>query len=442
MLSPTSITPPGMVQRPADGSCPRCTSSARRSLTTSTPTDGIGNSGYSRGTLAIITRHVIDTLRCTQVTCNDHVEGVLVEIAMRMGSTLRLALSVALAVLALSAILFWLDSPRAQAAPTTATWFYPSAFCSSTLQACINAAGISDTIIINPGTYITSVTVNKFLWLRGDASIPTTLKALPGQRVMTATQDVYLTDLTLSDGNLSGSGCPASCGGALWLTGSGDAALASVTLQNNTAWKGGGLYADSIGTIALTRVDVVSNTSASDGGGINTTATPHLQVNSGRIENNHSTSGFGYGGGILADGRVTLSDVDVISNSVTGPGGGVYASIGITTTNGRFERNTAGDQGGGIRSNGNARLDGTNFYSNTAKQGGAVHASGAVTMSYSIVSGNRSTASDGGALWIRGLLYAALSQYSDNAAAGSGGAIFVRGAAALVGTSVLSNSAS
>src|SRR5207248_1455795 len=119
--------------------------------------------------------------------------------------------------------------------------------------------------------------------------------------------------LTLSDGNLSGSACPASCGGALWLTGSGDAALAYVTLQNNTAWKGGGLYADSNGIIGLTLVDVLSNTSASDGGGINTTAAPFLQVYGGRIENNHSTSGFGFGGGILADGRVTLNEVDVIS---------------------------------------------------------------------------------------------------------------------------------
>ena len=356
-------------------------------------------------------------------------------------SIFRLTISLALALSAAGAVYAALSPRSAAAAPASAIWFYPSSFCSSTLQACINAAGISDTIIIYPGTYITSVTVNKFLWIRGDASTPTIIKALPGQRVMTATQDVYLTYLTLSDGHLSGSSCPASCGGALWLSGSGDAALAYVTLQNNTAWKGGGLYADSIGTIGLTLVDVVSNTIASDGGGINTTATPILQVYGGRITNNQSTSVFGFGGGILADGPVMLSEVDVISNSVSGPGGGVYASSGITTTNGRFERNTAGDQGGGIRSNGSARLDGTNFYSNTAKQGGAVHASGAVTMSYSTVSGNRSTLSDGGALWVGGLLYAAISQYSGNTAAGGGGALFVRGPAALVGTSVLSNSA-
>src|SRR5438034_1686615 len=168
MLSPTSITPPGMVQRPADGSCPRCTSSARRSLTTSTPTDGMGNSGYSRGTLAIITRRVIDTLRCSQVTCNDHVEGAIAEKAMRMGSTLRLALSVALAVLALSAILFWLDSPRARAQPLAGiTRGYPSVQCATTLQACIDLSANGDSIAIAAGTYITSVTLDKAVSLSG-----------------------------------------------------------------------------------------------------------------------------------------------------------------------------------------------------------------------------------------------------------------------------------
>jgi predicted outer membrane repeat protein len=99
------------------------------------------------------------------------------------------------------------------------------------------------------------------------------------------------------------------------------------------------------------------------------------------------------GGGIYANGALTLTDVAVLNNrsesrlvggNVDG-GGGVRVLGALSVTGGRFENNavpTPLGEGGAIRSNAAAAphpsvtISGTVFISNTAKYGGAVSAGG------------------------------------------------------------------
>ena len=101
---------------------------------------------------------------------------------------LRLSISTLVALCALVAALFALEQPSAHADPLT-TRTYPDtvAPCNTTLQACINGSSNGDSINIQAGTYITSITLNKPVTLAGAGSATTILKALPNQRVITVT---------------------------------------------------------------------------------------------------------------------------------------------------------------------------------------------------------------------------------------------------------------
>src|SRR5580765_482962 len=72
----------------------------------------------------------------------------------------------------------------AAALPAPAAVTFPGA-CGATLQACINSTAAGGTINITPGTYITSVTLNKAVTLPGVNSATTILRALPSQRALT-----------------------------------------------------------------------------------------------------------------------------------------------------------------------------------------------------------------------------------------------------------------
>ncbi|MCA1554930.1 MAG: hypothetical protein LC737_11175, partial [Chloroflexi bacterium] len=128
---------------------------------------------------------------------------------MHVRSLLRVTMSVALAVIALSAILLWLENPRAQAQPLFTARTYPG--CGTTLQDCINSSSDGDLINIQAGTYITSVTLSKAVSLVGAGASSTTLSALANQRVITVTgagitNSTVISGLTIANGNASANG--------------------------------------------------------------------------------------------------------------------------------------------------------------------------------------------------------------------------------------------
>src|SRR5262249_5793238 len=159
---------------------------------------------------------------------------------------------------------------------------YPSllAPCNTTLQACINGTAAGITIHIAPGSYITSVTLNKAVSLIGVGSTSTIIRALSNQRIITVTgatitQSTVISGLTFAGGNALGTTCPTGCGGAMLITGSAQPLLQNLVISNsNSRLEGGGLNAQVGSPLTLNNVTVISNASGvvsgtlASGGGI------------------------------------------------------------------------------------------------------------------------------------------------------------------------------
>ncbi|MBK8834781.1 MAG: hypothetical protein IPO29_07940 [Anaerolineae bacterium] len=123
--------------------------------------------------------------------------------------------------------------------------------------------------------------------------------------------------------------------------------------------------------------------SASPGGGIwNSSSSAGVSIYSSTLRNNNG--GFtssGWGGGVAANGPVTIA-------------------------NSTFAYNIAGASGGGAVYAGRATLINSTFYSNTsAGDGGAVNALNTINALNSTFSDNRTAAGTGGGLWVSGTVY-------------------------------------
>jgi len=244
------------------------------------------------------------------------------------------------------------------------------------------------------GTYQT-VYISKTLTLAGGYTLtnwttpdpvanPTTLDAYNFGRVVYATVDVTLSNLTLQYGKVSGDGGGLYTSGVLTLTavnvlsntassgGGGvyanNAVLSGGLFQNNACTNspcyGGGLYAGS--TLALTGTQFLSNTATQDGGGA--IALGAATLSDGLFQNN----GASWGGGLYANGAVTLTGTQFISNTATLSGGGTWAWHAATLSGGLFQNNRA-SWGGGLSANSTLALTGTQFLSNTATHGGGLY---------------------------------------------------------------------
>jgi predicted outer membrane repeat protein len=134
-----------------------------------------------------------------------------------------------------------------------------------------------------------------------------------------------------------------------------------------------------------------------------------------------------YGGGLFAVSTLALTDTQFLSNTAynttSGTGGGAYANGAVTMNGGLFQSNAAGKDGGGLYANGTLALTGTQFLSNTAVTGGSgggIHARSAVTLTNGLFQNNR-TAALGGGLYANTTLLLTDAQFLGNkATAGTG----------------------
>lgn len=134
-----------------------------------------------------------------------------------------------------------------------------------------------------------------------------------------------------------------------------------------------------------------------------------------------------YGGGLFAVSTLALTGSQFLNNTApnttSGTGGGAYANGAVTLNGGLFQSNTAGKDGGGLYANGTLALTGTHFLSNTAVTGGSgggIHARSAVTLTNGLFQNNR-TAALGGGLYANTTLLLTGAQFLGNkATSGSG----------------------
>src|SRR3990172_2834927 len=132
---------------------------------------------------------------------------------------LRAAISIGFSLIVSIGILLALHSPPIVLARPAGSIVN----CAGSIQTCINSASVGDTIVITPGTYIESLTLNKAVSLTGASALSVTIKAISNQRVLTVTgssisNSVIISGLTFAGGNITAANCFFNvryCGGGI-----------------------------------------------------------------------------------------------------------------------------------------------------------------------------------------------------------------------------------
>ncbi len=173
---------------------------------------------------------------------------------------------------------------------------------------------------------------------------------------------------------------------------SGSATLTRCSLLGNVADRGGGFYVDTGGIVnvgvAVTFSDgsIMSNRAAK-GGGFFVERGPVVLTGS-TIAGNRATEG----GGVFVDlDTATLTGCTISGNTASGTGGGILNNGIVVLATTTLAGNGAGIGGGLYNGFGTANLTATTISGNAAtKQGGGLYNDlGAVTMTNSVVAGNR-----------------------------------------------------
>jgi predicted outer membrane repeat protein len=104
------------------------------------------------------------------------------------------------------------------------------------------------------------------------------------------------------------------------------------------------------GTLRMTDCSVIGNTATGPGGGIFNEGGAPLEMTRCTVSGNSTTAGGPEGGGgIWANGDVTLTDCQFEDNHANNRGGGIYLRAGTLTLNGTTEvKDNTATQGGGI----------------------------------------------------------------------------------------------
>ena len=228
--------------------------------------------------------------------------------------------------------------------------------------------------------------------------------------------------VAILDSSITGNNA-ATDGGGIRTQGSAAIMVTTSTLSKNAAGARGGGMVTAPGNAVMIVDSMIADNSAGTmglvgfgrGGGIH--AQGNVTVKSSTVSGNSS----GFGGGIEAFGLVTFSDGTVAENSSRYSGGGIYAAA-VSVANSTVSDNSAGTVGGGISAD-NVTVTGSMFSKNDADFGGAIGSNspnGDVEVSSSTLTQN-TAATAGGGIFAQGLAVVNFSTISGNSAHGGGG---------------------
>jgi predicted outer membrane repeat protein len=203
-----------------------------------------------------------------------------------------------------------------------------------------------------------------------------------------------------------------------------------------TALNGGGISAVAAMTLTdmIVSGNIVTGASGPPRGGGAYIGGP-ARVTNATFRNNASRY---YGGGLFANSTLTLSATQFLGNTAGSDAGGAYAEGATTISGGLFQSNASRYYGGGLFANSTLTLTGTQFVSNIAGTGGGgAHVEGATTLNGGLFLGNAS--GFGGGLGAFDTLALSGTQFLSNTAGTFGGGAVAFGVATLNGGLLQSN---
>ena len=231
-------------------------------------------------------------------------------------------------------------------------------------------------------------------------------------------------------------------GGGIY-NGGGALTINNSNIINNTTgsgFLGGGISflagPNNLGSVTVNNSNITGNMSTTSGGGISALGGGILAVNNSTISDNTCSTGNGTGGGIQANGMLTISGSTITGNSCNGGGGGVRSGGRMTISNSTISNNTTRNAGSAISV---SSVQGVNsitnsLISNNTVSGTNVIGGGAITNTSSnssfavinsTISGNRligGIANNGGGISNGDNLTLTNSTITDNEVTGAGSA--------------------
>ncbi len=305
-----------------------------------------------------------------------------------------------------------------------------------TITAALRKASAGDTIHVSNGWYYEILEITKEIHIVGESMEETVIDGEQNGAVITfrGTDDPEGMDFSLT--NLTLTGGSTSRGGGLNISGGRSVRLQNVKIVGNIANdRGGGIFTNYAHLLVLDHVQILDNTSVNEGGGIYYIGGPlgysyyPMEVLGSTISGNSGLSG----GGIYADGLLTVSDTLIEENTALVDGGGIYSLHEATITRSIVSSNKAALTGGGLcseyqSSDGNRlHVTETTVDGNSAKSGGGIYNRGEMIIQGSTISHNIAT-DTGGGIWDGGVglgknnyFYSINSTISGNQAVYGGG---------------------
>lgn len=179
----------------------------------------------------------------------------------------------------------------------------------------------------------------------------------------------------MNGGEISSNVSSYNSGGGVYVGGGASFTLNDGIIKNNSSVNGGGVYVGTNATLTMTGGEISLNrvpSSTGSGGGISANTGSTVIISGGKINGN--TAGRS-AGGIMLNGTLTVTDVEMDGNSASWYGGAIYVYRGST-----------------------AEISGGTYTNNSVAEysGGAIYVYGNLTLTGGVITGNSAAVSGGG----------------------------------------------
>jgi len=253
-----------------------------------------------------------------------------------------------------------------------------------TIQAGIDVAVATDTVLVQSGTYLENINYNG--------------KNITIASLFVTTQDTSYISQTIIDGNQNGSVITFESGEDSTTVLSGFTitnGLGGGSYPNNY---GGGITCSNLSSPNLVNLQIIGNISNMYGGGVYCRDNSNLSLEDVKISGNSAS----YGGGVsFYESNPSLINITLTNNSASENGGGIYCSWNSSAilNNVVLTGNTAGYGGGIYCSNSNPNLVNITLYNNSVNSsGGGIYLSHSDPSIINTVIKNNYATSDGGGI--------------------------------------------